>query len=108
MEAGSLTQFMFMNTNQSSKNSQANQAFDFVWLLLDHNKVKQLSMSTSDDNATVDLTADVSSRRVNSDAEISQGPTLRILKDRKIHLYRISLNQELYGDYFLLRMNFIV
>ncbi|KAG8315525.1 hypothetical protein J6590_069336 [Homalodisca vitripennis] len=70
-------------------------------LQLDHNKRKQLTRPVRRDMApdvlaAIQLNPCDSSKRVTTDAEISQQSVLRILNDNKIHLYRISLHQELH------------
>ena len=47
-----------------------------------------------------------SSRQMEKKSGISQRSVLRILHQHKFHPYRMSLNQDLYGNDFLKRVNF--
>uniref|UniRef100_A0A1B6LFJ8 DUF4817 domain-containing protein n=1 Tax=Graphocephala atropunctata TaxID=36148 RepID=A0A1B6LFJ8_9HEMI len=78
----------------------------------DHNKGKTIIRPVRDDRAPEVLAAvqlnprDSSSRRVALDAGISQSSVIRILKDGRMHPYRMSLHQELHDDDYLQRTNF--
>lgn len=58
--------------------------------------------------AAVQLNPQVSTRILSRDSGISQMSVCRILKDNRMHPYRISLHQALEGDDYLHRMNFAI
>lgn len=77
----------------------------------DSNKGKTLARPVRSDRAPEVLAAfeinpNDSTRRIAIDSGMSQSSVVRILKENKMHPYKMSLHQELHGDDGIQRMNF--